>query len=1062
MYAFHDSHASVCRSPFGAVPTGTEVCLSIDVFDAPDCRCTLRLWIEGQGEQRYPMEAAPCEGGLRFSCRIPMPAEPGLVWYFFILEYAGRSVCYGNASQLGGPGALSDGEPPAWQITVYEPYTIPDWYCRGIVYQIFPDRFARGADWLQCWEQAAHPDDWVGPPRLLHQSWRDTPFYTRDAQKNVTHWDFFGGTLSGITEHLLYLRSLGVTAIYLNPIFTASSNHKYDTADYMHVDPGFGGDEAFAALAQAARKNGIRLILDGVFNHTGMDSIYFNRNGNYGSGGAYQDAQSPYRRWYRLENQQYDCWWGVSDLPNVNERNESYQDFIYRNPDSVIRHWLRAGASGWRLDVADELPDGFIAAIRTAMRETDPDALLMGEVWEDASHKESYGQRRRYLLGSELDCTMHYPFRTAVTDFMLGKLDAERLCAQMRSLQENYPPTAFRAALNLIGSHDRARVLTLMGDTPDGQPLSPAQHALAVRRVQLLSLLQFTAPGVPCIYYGDEAGVEGGEDPDNRGPFPWGHEDPTLMPHYRNLTQLRQAHPVLTKGGFEPLFFGGDVYGCLRTGETESILALANRSADAPHQVHYRCDAGFALDLLTGRVLPVSDGWIRLELAPLEGVCLCLKPTPPVQTPMGRKAGILCPVASLPGPHATGTMGADARAFLRYLKDAGQTIWQILPLNPVGLGNSPYSSPAVFAGDSRLIDPDEPVDEARYPDWLAANAGWVEDYALFMALHDAYQAPWQQWPAAARRRENLPALRRAHAAAVERYRHEQFVFWQQWDALHDYAKSLGMEIVGDVPIYVSEDSVDLWAHPEQFLLDADGNPTLRAGCPPDYFSEDGQNWKNPLYDWDAMAADGYQWWQARLQHCAAHLDAVRVDHFRAFSAYFAIPTGMHPKDGQWLKGPGLPFWEQMRAALGELHILAEDLGDLDAGVYSLLAETGLPGMSVWQFHAAQMRSMDSAVAAHRAFYTGTHDNQTLAGWLADTQPGTDIPAAAREIIETLYASDGAWAILPLQDMLGLGDEARVNVPGTVGENWCWRVRAEQLDRAHADRLRELAQKTGRI
>ena len=781
-----------------------------------------------------------------------------------------------------------------------------------------------------------------------------------------------------------------MTAIYLNPIFTASSNHKYDTADYMHVDPGFGGDEAFAALAQAARANGIRLILDGVFNHTGMDSIYFNRNGNYGSGGAYQDAQSPYRRWYRLENQQYDCWWGVSDLPNVNERNESYQDFIYRNPDSVIRHWLRAGASGWRLDVADELPDGFIAAIRTAMRETDPDALLMGEVWEDASHKESYGQRRRYLLGSELDCTMHYPFRTAVTDFMLGKLDAERLCAQMRSLQENYPPTAFRAALNLIGSHDRARVLTLMGDTPDGQPLSPAQHALAVRRVQLLSLLQFTAPGVPCIYYGDEAGVEGGEDPDNRGPFPWGHEDPTLMPHYRNLTQLRQAHPVLTKGGFEPLFFGGDVYGCLRTGETESILALANRSADAPHQVHYRCDAGFALDLLTGRVLPVSDGWIRLELAPLEGVCLCLKPTPPVQTPMGRKAGILCPVASLPGPHATGTMGADARAFLRYLKDAGQTIWQILPLNPVGLGNSPYSSPAVFAGDPRLIDPDEPVDEARYPDWLAANAGWVEDYALFMALHDAYQAPWQQWPAAARRRENLPALRRAHAAAVGALPSRtvrllaavgRAARLRQVAGNGDCRRRAHLRQRGQRRPLGRIRSNSCWmqtATPRS----ARAAPRITS----QRTDRTGKTRSTTGTPWPRTATSGGRRGCSTAPRIWTRYE---VDHFRAFSAYFAIPTGMHPKDGQWLKGPGLPFWEQMRATLGELHILAEDLGDLDAGVYSLLAETGLPGMSVWQFHAAQMRSMDSAVAAHRAFYTGTHDNQKRFGWLAGPHAARD-------------------------------------------------------------------------
>lgn len=1070
MYVYHNSHQSAHRNPFGAVIMGSTVTLALDVTGCETLRCTLRLWIEGKGEQRLSMNASAYEAGLRYSCQVTMPTEPTLVWYFFILENDNTVQYYGNVSGLGGEGALFDHEPPAWQITVYQPTTVPDWYRRGIVYQIFPDRFARGADWEACWSSATHPDDWNGPPRILHQSWHDTPFYTRDSSNRVTRWDFFGGTLSGVREKLLYLRSLGVTAIYLNPIFTASSNHKYDTADYMHVDPGFGGDAAFVSLANAARECGIHLILDGVFSHTGMDSIYFNRNQNYGDGGAYHDPASPYRSWYRFEQDGYECWWGVDDLPNVNELEPFYQKFIHQDSDSVIRHWLRLGASGWRLDVADELPDEFIAGIRRAIRETAPDGLLMGEVWEDASHKESYGQRRRYLLGHELDCTMHYPFRTAATAFMLGDLDAASFCAQMRSLQENYPPSAFTAALNLIGSHDRARILTLMGNAVaptdpvalETFRLNPDQKRLAVRRVKLLSLLQFTAPGVPCIYYGDEAGMEGFEDPHNRGPYPWGHEDPELMWHYRDLAQLRQAHPVLVDGDFLPLSFGEHVYGFLRADETESILTLVNRSVDQAQHVSYPTDMRFALDLLTGAPLTLTQNGLSIHLPPLGGVCVCLKAHAPVQIPMGRKAGILCHVASLPGSHATGTLGADARAFLDYLHQSGQRIWQILPLNPVGLGNSPYSSPAVFAGDTRLIDPNEPVDESCYASWCETNAFWVEDYALFMALHDAYQRPWQQWPDIARKRLQLSALRLMHADAVEQYRHDQFVFWQQWDALHDYAAALGISIFGDVPIYVSEDSVDLWAHPELFLLDEAGHPTLRAGCPPDYFAEDGQNWKNPLYNWTAMASDGYRWWLSRLQQCSAHLDAVRIDHFRAFSAYFAIPDGGMPRDGQWLKGPGLPFWEKIRELLKDFPILAEDLGDLDAGVYSLLALSGLPGMSVWQFHEKQMRSISPECAAHRAFYTGTHDNQTLLGWLQDTSPDSNHAEAVRDIVQTLYESNGAWVILPLQDMLGLGEEARLNIPGTVGNNWCWRAEAEQLIPEKANWLRQLAENSGRV
>ncbi len=1056
MLVYHNSHDTDYRSPFGAQPAGAAVTIRLDVREAAGCECTLRLWIEGSGEQLIPMRA----DGERHTCTLTLPDTPCLVWYYFLIRADGAVWYYGNETQLGGEGTLGETQPAGWQITVYEPDTLPDWYRRGIVYQIFPDRFARGADWLSCWTAAAHPDDWNGPPRLLHQSWRDTPFYTRDEEKNVTRWDFFGGTLSGIREHLLYLRSLGVTAIYLNPIFTASSNHKYDTADYLHVDPGFGGDEAFAALAEAARACGIRLILDGVFSHTGMDSLYFNRNGNYGDGGAYQDEQSPYRCWYHMTEDGYECWWGVADLPNVNELEPSYQAFILGDEDSVIRRWLRAGASGWRLDVADELPDAFIQHMHQAIRETIDDGLLMGEVWEDASHKESYGQRRRYLLGGELDCTMHYPFRTAVIDFMLGKADSAEFSLRMRSLQENYPPSALQGALNLLGSHDRARILTLMGNPEANlkqeQPLTPDQRRLGIARVKLLSLLQFTAPGVPCIYYGDEAGMEGGDDPCNRGPYPWGREDPELLAHYRVLAQLRQEHPMLTDADFLPLSFGADICGFLRTHRDEAILTLVNRSAEQGHALFYPTEAAYALDLLTGKPLQRGDTGFPVALPPLGCVCLHLRQQPPIRTPLERSAGVLCPVFSLPGPNAIGTMGASARAFLRFLHDAGQTVWQILPLNPVGLGDNPYFSPAVFAGDPRLIDPDEPVDESRYPAWRQENADWVEDYALFTALHDKYQRPWQEWPATVRRRENLSRLKKQHAEAVEHYCHEQFVFWQQWDALRAYANELGIRVFGDVPIYVSEDSADLWAHPEQFMLDGEGRPTLRAGVPPDYFSRDGQNWRNPIYNWDHMKADGYRWWLARLRHCGAHMDAVRIDHFRAFSAYFAIPDGQTPHQGQWLKGPGLAFWELVRHELGSLRLLAEDLGDLDAGVYSLLAETGFPGMCVWQFHADEMLTLPEA--RHRVYYSGTHDNQTLVGWL--TEQGRD-PAEAAQIIQALYASEGAWVILPLADLLGLGDEARINVPGVVGGNWFWRADAAQLTPELAARFRALTEQSGR-
>ncbi len=312
-----------------------------------------------------------------------------------------------------------------------------------------------------------------------------------------------GRNARGIEEKLPYLASLGVTVLYLNPIFEAASNHRYDTADYTRVDPLLGRKKDFESLCEAARKRGIRIVLDGVFNHTGADSVYFDKFGNYGTA-------EKYRSWFRFGDQYrhgYECWWDVPDLPNVEENDPSFREFLC-GEDGVVRRWLRRGASGWRLDVADELPDSLIRDIRAAMKEEKEDSLLLGEVWEDASNKVSYGALREYFLGSELDATMHYPFRTAVLDFLLGKIHAQAACDAFWTIQEHYPKENLYAALNLIGSHDRARVLTVLGGD--------------VNALKMAMFLQFALPGVPSIYYGDEAGMTGGTDPYNRGSFPWG------------------------------------------------------------------------------------------------------------------------------------------------------------------------------------------------------------------------------------------------------------------------------------------------------------------------------------------------------------------------------------------------------------------------------------------------------------------------------------------------------------------------------------------------------------
>ena len=596
---FHNSQLAEYRAPFGAVSVGTRVKLSLD---APkSAKCTLRLWRDGEGESLRDMRRS----GARFTVSIDVPAEPCLLWYYFIIDYRGERRYLGAPDDgLGGAGYIRASEPPSWQITVYRPTPAPEWYKNAIVYQIFPDRFFRGSDWRERRENSARDERRRGPRRIWHEDWNDDPFYAKNPRGEVTRWDFFGGTLEGIREKLPYLKSLGVGVIYLNPIFLASSNHRYDTADYSEVDPLLGDVASFSRLCSSAHELGIRIILDGVFSHTGADSRYFDYFGNFG-GGAYSDPTSPYRSWYRFRRypHEYESWWGVGDLPNVDEENEDYKNFIYASKDSIARIWLRRGADGWRLDVADELPDSFIEGFREAIKAEKEDSLLLGEVWEDASNKRSYGVSRRYLLGSELDATMHYPFRSSVTDFLLGRIDSYALRRRLTSIAENYPREAQMCALNLIGSHDSARAVTVLGGAPDDLSdsekeyyrLNSAMYDVGAQRLMLAALLQYSAPGVPCIYYGDEAGLEGFADPHNRRSYPWGREDDRLRRFYQKLGRIYSDCPELRSGGFEYLSPDSDIFICRRSlGEWQSV-AVVNRS-DLNRTVELT-----GVDLLTGR-----------------------------------------------------------------------------------------------------------------------------------------------------------------------------------------------------------------------------------------------------------------------------------------------------------------------------------------------------------------------------------------------------------------------------------------------------------------------------
>ena len=535
MSTYFDSRDPACKSPFGAVPCGTEVSFAVFCTDEENIVSgALHVTEEFAGrEQTVPLTLS----GGAWRCVYAAPRRPELAWYRFSLRRrSGETVTLAQR-----------------QLTVYEEYgAAPDWFGRGVSYQIFPDRFCRS--------RVPDPAGLVGD-RTVHENWQDTPEFRPDERGEIRNRDFFGGDLAGIISKLDYLKSLGVTTLYLNPIFEAASNHRYNTADYMAIDPMLGTAEDFRALCREAHARGMRVLLDGVFNHTGDDSLYFNRYGRYDSVGAYQSPDSPYAGWFTFERfpDKYKCWWGVDTLPEVNKDNEDYRRFILAE-DGVARRWMRAGTAGWRLDVADELPMRFLRDLRTAVRTQDAQAALLGEVWEDASNKVSYGAQRCYCLGDTLDSVMNYPLRKAAIGFVTGTLDAYAFCRMVESLRENYPLPFFYSLMNLMGSHDRARLLNVLaGETWEqvdplergGCRLSDAQRALAIRRLAEMWKLYAALPGMPSVYYGDEAGMEGAADPFCRFPYPWGREDAQVMTITREALALRASRPILRRGALQ-------------------------------------------------------------------------------------------------------------------------------------------------------------------------------------------------------------------------------------------------------------------------------------------------------------------------------------------------------------------------------------------------------------------------------------------------------------------------------------------------------------------------------
>ena len=578
MRILYDSKQLGFKNPFGTLVPGEICTLHVHVpaaVGATSVTCEL-LYEDHSDAQTATLTLEKQEGLYQIFSGTFTLDTPALYFYYFRVHTPQGSF---RLFKQGDDTNMEAGD--LWQVScVPKSFHTPDWAKGAIIYQVFPDRFAKSGS---C--------DATGKlePYTLHNDWYEEVGWQPTADGIVLNNDFYGGNFKGITEKLPYIASLGTTILYLNPIGKAFSNHRYDTGDYKVPDPLLGTLEDFRILCEEAHKLGLKVILDGVYSHTGSNSLYFNRDNAFDGVGAFQSKDSPYYSWYTFYNwpMNYHSWWDFNTLPTINKMDPAFIKYIISDEDSVLAHWLKLGADGFRLDVADELPDEFLKLLYDRVKELNPDALVLGEVWEDASSKKAYGRRRTYFTNAELDSVMNYPFRTAILSFMRGWDSGRGLKETVMSIVENYPPEVVAANMNLLGTHDTPRILTALVDDFDGSREEKAKrhlsrHNMEVARDRLLmaSFLQYTLPGSPSLYYGDEALMEGYKDPFNRRTYPWGREDREMVDHFRRLGQLRKDFEALRLGDIH-FFEAEDKHiGFSRTYNGKTVKVYVNRSGD--------------------------------------------------------------------------------------------------------------------------------------------------------------------------------------------------------------------------------------------------------------------------------------------------------------------------------------------------------------------------------------------------------------------------------------------------------------------------------------------------
>lgn len=670
-------------------------------------------------------------------------------------------------------------------------------------------------------------------------------------------------------------------------------------------------------------------------------------------------------------------------------------------------------------------------------------------------------------------------FADALVGFLRNERTAYELVETIAMLRENRRPETFARIFDPLETMDRMRLfLRLSGvdepadaDAESEKPRLDDRHAgLAKGRLWCTSLIQALLPELPASYDGDEDAAE-----------PWGTVDFDCKTIVENALDLRRALPLFENGSFECDSANADVFALWRRDpDGQAAVLLINASIQNAHDVLVPLENEMASEIISGYGLPIVEAadagempaiggkaqrYARVHLYQLGSAVVYLHPSLRLQEPPTPGIGVLAHITSLPadGP---GSLGAPARSFVDWLADNGVRYWQILPVNPTDQHGSPYAGISAFAGNARLLGTSGQAASdlaLRHPDeyreFCERESDWLEPYACFMATRQKRRkgVAWQDWPKKYRHFD--PASVEGDKVLqplAEQCRREQFAFDRQWHELRTYANDRGVEIVGDMPIYVSADSSDVWANPEIFQLDSEGRPLVVAGCPPDQFAVDGQIWGNPVYDWDVLKAAGYDWWLRRLKRAFDLYDIVRLDHFIGFCRYFSIPADGKATEGSYRPGPGIDLFRAAYDTYGPLPIIAEDLGSITPAVRALVAACGFPGMDIAQFVDGNDPLSGYTPRPEKIAYTGTHDNQTLVGYCAERYPDENACEAANRIMDSVAACTADVRVFPLQDVMGLDDDARMNVPGTVEGNWIWQASQVDVERA-AQRMQHLVQ-----